>query len=185
MARNQTLQTAFTSGVLNPALLARTDIQHYFQGARQGVNVIFPKEGGALGRWGLPYLADLLGDGRLIEFEFNTEQIYVLWFGALKLQVFKDDLLVTNINGSGNDFLVTPYTEAQAKELNFTQSADTLVLVHPDVEPRRLVRGATDSDWTLSTLPLSLSVPRSSYSTLSRQKLPVNWPSSILTSAAH
>lgn len=154
MARVQPLQTSFTSGVLNPAFAARTDIQHYFQGARTGRNVIFPKEGGALGRWGLQYLADLPGDGRLIEFEFNTEQIYVLWFGQLTMRVFKDDVLVTDINGSGNDFLVTPWTLAQAKKLGFTQSADTLVLVHPDVEPRRLVRGATDSIWTLSTLPL-------------------------------
>ncbi len=153
-ARASPLQTAFTSGVLNPAFAARTDIQHYFQGVRQGVNVIFPKEGGALGRWGLQYVSDLPGDGRLIEFEFNTEQIYTLWFGNLTLRVFKDDVLVTNINGSGNDFLVTPWTLAQAKELDFTQSADTMVLVHPDVQMRRLVRGATDSDWTLSTLPL-------------------------------
>lgn len=154
MARVQPLQTSFTSGVLNPAFAARTDIQHYFQGARTGRNVIFPKEGGALGRWGLQYLADLPGDGRLIEFEFNTEQIYVLWFGELTLRVFKDDVLVTNINGSGNDFLVTPWTLAQAQKLGFTQSADTLVLVHQDVQPRRLVRGATDATWTLSTLPL-------------------------------
>lgn len=157
--RIQPLQTSFNSGVLNPAFAARTDIQHYYQGAKRGLNVLFPKEGGALGRWGLQYLADVLADGRLIKFEFNTEQLYVLVFTALKMQVFKDDVLVTNINGSGDDFLVTPWSLAQAKELDFTQSADTLVLVHPDIEGRRLVRGTADNLWTLSTLPL-VNVPK-------------------------
>ena len=161
-ARLQTLQTSFTSGVLDPAFAARTDIQHYFQGARRGQNVIFPKEGGALGRWGLQYIADLPGDGNLIEFEFSTEQVYVQWYGALTLRVFKDDALVTNINGSGDDFLVTPWALAQAQVLSFTQSADTLVLVHPDVEQRRLVRGTADNLWTLSTLPL-VNVPKFDY----------------------
>lgn len=158
-ARAPTLQTAFTSGVLNPTFAARTDIQHYYQGARRGLNVIFPKEGGALGRWGLQYIADLPSDGRLVEFEFNTEQVYVFWFGELTMRFFRDDALVTNINGSGDDFLVTPWTLAQAKELMFTQSADTLVLVHPDIQNRRLVRGTTHNLWTLSTLPL-VNIPK-------------------------
>ena len=149
------LQTSFASGVLNPAFAARTDIQHYFQGARQGVNVLFPKEGGAIGRWGLEYKADLLADGALIEFEFNTEQVYQLHLTALKIQIFKDGVLVTNINGSGNDFLVSPWSLAQSKALNFTQSADTMVMVHEDIAPRTLVRGATDSTWTLATPTLS------------------------------
>jgi hypothetical protein len=157
--RTQSLQTSFASGVLNPAFAARTDIEHYYQGARRGLNVIFPKEGGALGRWGLPYLADLLGDGRLIKFEFNTEQIYLLWFGELKLQVFRDDALVTNINGTGLDYLVTPWTLAQVKTLDYTQSADTLVIAEADVENRRLVRGTAHNLWTLSTLPL-VNVPK-------------------------
>lgn len=159
MAKTTTLQTAFTSGVLNPAFAARTDIQHYFQGVQRGLNVIFPKEGGAIGRWGLEYLSDLPGNGNLIEFEFNTEQLYVLWFGELTLRVFLDDVLVTNINGSGNDFLVTPWTLDQALTLNFTQSADTLVLTHPEIETQRLVRGLADNLWTLSAVPL-VNVPK-------------------------
>lgn len=153
-ARVQPLQTSFNSGVLHPAFAARTDLAHYYKAARQGENVIFPKEGGALARWGLVYIDTLPGDGRLVQFEFNTEQVYILWFGELEMRVFKDDVLVTNINGSGDDFLTTPWTLAQVLEFDFTQSADTLVIVHPDVEPRRILRGATDADWALSTLPL-------------------------------
>lgn len=154
MARSMPLQSSFISGVLAPGLAARTDIQHYYQGVQTGRNVIFPKEGGARGRWGLEYIATVPGNARIIEFAFNTEQVYVMAFGEQKLWIYRDDELVTAINGGADDFLVTPWTLAQALAFDFTQSADTLIIVHPDVEPRRLVRGATHATWTLSTLPL-------------------------------
>lgn len=154
MAKAMPLQTSFTSGVLNPGLAARTDIQHYFQGVAVGRNVIFPKEGGARGRWGLEHIATVPGDARVIEFAFNTEQVYVLAFHELALSIYRNDALVTAINGGADDFLVTPWTLEQALAFNFTQSADTLIIVHPDVEPRRLVRGTDHNLWTLSTLPL-------------------------------
>lgn len=154
MAKQQPLQTAFTSGVLHPGLAARSDIRHYYDGARTGRNVIFPKEGGARARWGLRYLGDLPGRGRLVPFSFNTEQNYMLVFTEGQMRVFRDDELVTNINGSGNPFLATPWTLDEAMEFDFTQSADTLVIVHPDVEPRRIVRGTDHNLWTLATLGL-------------------------------
>jgi hypothetical protein len=157
MARMMTLQTSFTSGVLNPSLSARTDITHYFEGMRTGVNVISKKEGGALGRWGRRYRGDGAGNGRLVEFSFNTEQNYLFLFSDLKLEVWKVTTAgalerVTNINASGDDFLVTPWTEAQALEFDYTQSADTMIITHCDVQPRTLVRGADDATWTLATL---------------------------------
>ena len=161
-ARTQALQTSFTSGVLHPDFAARTDIKHYYSAARRGLNVIFPKEGGAKGRWGTQYIADLPGDGNLIEFEFNTEQVYVHWYGELTMRVFRDDALVTNINGSGNDYLNTPFSLAQAKMIGYAQSADTMVLAHEEIETVRMVRGASHNLWTLSSLPL-VNIPQFDY----------------------
>lgn len=155
MARTQPLQTSFTSGVLNPGLQARTDIEHYYQGASRGLNVLFVKEGGARGRWGLQHIADVPGDGRLAPFSFNTEQEYLIWIGSGQIRFFHDDELSTNINGSGNDYLATPWTLDQALELDYTQSADTMVLTHVDVAIRTIVRGATHSTWTLATATLA------------------------------
>lgn len=153
MAKTVPLQSAFTSGVLNPGLAARTDIQHYYQGARQGRNVVFVKEGGARGRWGRRYVGDGLGDGRLVPFSFNTEQNFQFLFSNLRLEIWLEDgTKVTNINGSGNDYLVTPWTLAQALELDFTQSSNTMVIMHEDVETRTLVRGADNATWTLATM---------------------------------
>lgn len=159
MARTQPLQTSFTSGVLNPGLAARTDIDHYYQGARTGRNVLFVKEGGARGRWGLKWIADVPGDGRLLPFSFNTEQNYLLWIGNLQTRFYRDDAIVAAINGSGNPFLSTPWTLAQAQELDYTQSADTMVLAHGDVAPYTLVRGTAHNLWTAAAANL-LNLPQ-------------------------
>lgn len=153
-AKAKTLQTSFTSGVLHPGLAARTDIQHYFQGMRQGRNVICPKEGGARGRWGLSWVDDAIADARFVPFSFNTEQNYLLVFTEGKMEVFREDgTQALNINGSGLSYLVVPWTLAEAMEMDYTQSADTLILAHVDVKTRRLVRGASHSTWTLSEVP--------------------------------
>lgn len=159
-AKTKVLQSSFTSGVLHPGMAARTDIQHYYQGMRTGRNVICPKEGGARGRWGLLHVDDVLANGRLVPFSFNTEQNYQLVFTAGKMEVFLEDgTRVLNINGTGLAYLVTPWTLQQCLEFDYTQSADTLVIVHPDVEQRRIVRGAANNLWTVSALPLT-NLPR-------------------------
>lgn len=152
MARTQPLQTSFSSGVLNAGLTGRTDIQHYYQGAKRGNNVICVKEGGARGRWGLQHICDMPGDGRLVPFSFSTTQNYLLWFGQVQMRIVRDDALVTNINGSGNSYLTTPYSLAQALELDYTQSADVLVTTHQDVAPQTIIRGTSHSTWTAAAM---------------------------------
>jgi hypothetical protein len=154
-ARQQTLQTSFTSGVLHPGLAARTDIEHYFQGARRGVNVLFVKEGGARGRWGLEHISDVPAEGRLVRFSFNTEQNYLLWIGAAQTRFFRNDALILNINGTGNPYLVNTYTLTQALELSYTQSVDTMVQAHQDVAPQTLVRGIDHNLWTQAAATLT------------------------------
>lgn len=47
----------------------------------------------------------------------------------------------------------SPYTEDQVFDINFTQSADVLFLVHPGVKPQQLVR-SDDTDWDFSAFNL-------------------------------
>jgi hypothetical protein len=154
-SRQQTLQTSFTSGVLHPGLAARTDIEHYFQGVRIGRNVLFVKEGGARGRWGLQHISDVPANGRLAAFSFNTEQNYLLWIGAGFTEFFRNDALITNINGTGFSYLVNTYTLTQALELDYTQSVDTMVQTHQDVAPQTLVRGIDHNLWTQAAATLT------------------------------
>lgn len=44
--------------------------------------------------------------------------------------------------------IATPYTADQVNDIHFAQANDTMILVHPDHPPKRLVRNASD-DWVL------------------------------------
>jgi hypothetical protein len=76
----------------------------------------------------------------------------MLVFVDLRMYVIKDGALVANINGTGNPYLVTTITSTMLDDINFTQSADTMILCHPDLQPVSLLRGATDASWTYSSI---------------------------------
>lgn len=44
--------------------------------------------------------------------------------------------------------VATPWTTAQLEQIKFTQSADTLFVVHPEVQPQVITR-TSDTDWTI------------------------------------
>ena len=92
---------------------------------------------------------------RLVEFEFSTDDSYMLCFTHNRMHIFKNEVLITNINGSGNSYLDTSalgLTGARLAKICWTQSADTLIVVHPDIDPIKIVRGGTDATWTASAL---------------------------------
>lgn len=142
--KTHVLQSSFNNGVLDDRMAARLDIKQYYQGVLQGENVQFLPQGGARRRPGFEYIATPTTNGRLVSFEFNTDQVYLLCFSNLKVEIYRNDALV--------DTVVTPYVAADLFELDFAQTADTMIIVHEDYAPRTLVRGATDADFTLSTI---------------------------------
>jgi hypothetical protein len=78
------------------------------------------------------------------------------------MYIFKNRTLITNINGSGNPYLSTSgvgLTGATLNNIVWTQSADTLIVVHPDIAPISIVRGASDSLWTASAITFD-SIPK-------------------------
>jgi hypothetical protein len=150
--RGRPLQTAFTSGELDPRLVGRTDIRHYFAGASLLRNVLVEPQGGAVRRPGTVHVFTLndaaTGTVRPLPFAFNAEQVYLIVLTANRVRVFRDGTLVATVNGA-------PWSGAQVRDLTWCQSADTLFLFHPDIPPQRLVRGAGHSLWTLSAVPLT------------------------------
>lgn len=159
MAKIRSLQTSFTAGELDPAVSMRSDIDQYFQGAATMTNVIPQTQGGAKRRGGLGYVATKAGSGgsagRLAEFEFNDQQEYLFSFTAGRVDIYdnSDQSLVTSITSSP----VSNITEAMLPNLNWTQSADTFLLYHPDLEPIEITRtGATTfaaSTQSLTNIP--------------------------------
>lgn len=156
----QTVQRSFVGGEIAPALRSRADLVKYTTGLALCENNIIRPQGGVYSRPGTKFICELddsSAQGRLIPFQFNTEQTYILIFENLKMRVIKDGGLVLSGGGPTVYELTTPYTTADLARLQFTQSADVMTIVHPDYDPRNLSRTADDA-WSLDTIDFSPNV---------------------------
>lgn len=145
-------QPSFTAGELSPALWARVDLAKYQVGLKGAKNLFIHPHGGASNRAGLQFCGEVkvsANAARLIPFQFNTEQTYVLEFGNLYLRVWKNGEVV--VTGGVPYEVVTPYTAAQVGDLVVTQEADVMYITHVSHAPRKLSRLA-DDNWTLTTV---------------------------------
>ena len=147
MTRIREIKTTFTAGEVSQELLGRGDLRAYDNGALQLRNVFIKPTGGVTRRAGLNHIDTAAGDGRLIAFEFNSEQTYLLVLTDQQIEVYLAGIKQTSVPA--------PWLEAQISQIVWTQSADTLLLTHPDVPPKQLTRDAggtwTLSDWTFFT----------------------------------
>lgn len=154
-------QSNMNRGELDPTLLGRIDIQAYYNGLRTATNVLTLPQGGVKRRPGQDFLGAAIDNGRLENFSFNVQQNYLLVFTNLKMQIYKDGVLQTNINGSGFDFVDTPWTLEQTQEFDFIQSADTAIVTQVNTAPQSITR-TSDTDWTVIPIAL-LNIPKFDY----------------------
>ncbi|MCM2454909.1 hypothetical protein HGO37_05860 [Rhizobium sp. CG4] len=150
MADLRAYQPSFTGGELSPALGARNDLAKYTSGLRTALNVFVHPHGGVSNRAGFEFvheIRDSAKSARLIKFQFNTEQTYVLEFGHTYIRIFRDGGLI--LSGAIPYEVATTYTSAEVKNLVFVQEADVLYLCHVDHPVRKLGRLA-DDNWTLT-----------------------------------
>ena len=147
MTRIRQVKTNFTAGEVSRELMGRGDLRAYENGALKLRNLFIFPTGGVTRRAGLGYVDTAAGDGRLVSFEFNTEQRY--------LMVVTDNQIDIYAGGVSVQTLSAPWSIAQIPQLTWTQSADTLLLVHPDVKPKKLLRNSLGSfvlaDWEFFT----------------------------------
>ena len=170
MSRVVRIQTNFSSGEIDPLLRSRVDLAQYYNALQTATNVVVQPQGGVRRRDGLKYIAELPAAAnpqsgvRLIPFEFSADDSYMFALVNQRIYVFRAGALVTNINGSGNDYLaVSAVTSAMLSKIRHAQSADTMILVHEDLTPLKIVRGATNSDWTVSAITFT-NPPQYAYS---------------------
>ena len=88
------IQPSFAAGELAPSLDSRVDLAKYRVGARTMLNMLVHPHGGASNRPGTVFVCEAAGPARLIPFQFNVSQTYVLEFSNLKMRVIKDGGLV-------------------------------------------------------------------------------------------
>jgi hypothetical protein len=153
------IQTNFSSGEIDPLLRARVDLAQYYNALQTAENVVVQPQGGVKRRDGLKYITELPAAAnpqsgvRLIPFEFSATDSYMFALVNQRIYIFRDKALITNINGSGNDYLaVSAITSAMLGKIRHAQSADTMILVHEDLTPIKIVRGANNSTWTVAAI---------------------------------
>ena len=165
MARIVQFQTNFSVGELDPLLRARTDLEQYGNALETATNVTIQPQGGAKRRPGTKFIYDFgssFTKFKLIPFEFSVNDSYLLVVVTGRIYIFKGGVLQTDINGSGNDYLaVAAITSGVIDELNYTQAVDTLILLHEDMHPQRLLRNS-DTSWSSSDLALKF-IPSYAY----------------------
>ena len=198
MSRLQQYQAGFSHGEIDPLLRGRVDIEQYYSSVAQDKNVIFEPQGGFSRSPGLKYMHDATAnvgvtDGiRLIPFEYSTGQTYIIMVclqssSNLRFLIFKDGVLQSNLNGSGNAHIDLSMSSnyysypTDLREINYTQNTDTMVITYRGINPITIVRGANDTTWTISFM--SFTSPRVKGSLLG-QTFTTSTPTGTLTPSA-
>jgi hypothetical protein len=188
MPRFVEFTTNFATGELDPLLRARVDLTAYNNALAKATNVLIQPQGGLRRRPGTKHIFELpnasagassAANGvRLVPFQFSVSDSYMLCFTHNRMHVVKNGAVVANINGTGNSYLTTSITSDIVDDMCWTQSADTLIVVHPDLQPVKIVRGASDSLWTASTITFD-SIPKYAYSLAATNPAATLTPSAV------
>ncbi len=134
-------KTNFTSGEVSEDVLGRTDLTCYDNGANTLKNVFIDAIGGVERRAGLRLIEKIPNALRLIPFSFNTEQTYLFVVCPNLIRIYRAENQIATLQ--------TPWAADDIPFLNWTQSADTLLVVHPDYAPVMITRQVGET-WSLT-----------------------------------
>ena len=149
---------SFNAGIWSEKLDARADLARYPAACAELLNFIPHPYGGISNRAGTEFVFS--GEEkkvRLIAFQFNSEQSYIVALTAGEARILKDGGLVVNAD---NEVVVfeTPYAQEDLAQIQYIQSADVLYLTHPGYRPGKITR-SSHIDWEFSYLFFVNSVP--------------------------
>ena len=150
MPKVSTAFSNFTAGEITPKLFGRTDISKYDNGAETVENFLVQPHGGVHRRPGTRFVSEVKSSAnavRLIPFEFNVEQAYILEFGPTYFRIYKDGGQVTS-SGSAVE-VTTVYTASDLAGLKFAQAADVMYVVSPNHPIYKITR-TSHTAWTIT-----------------------------------
>ena len=156
MARLQLLQNSLITGVVAPTLYGRIDLEKYYSGLDTADNVTIMPHGGVERRPGLRYITTVPTGSRLFSFEFNVDQNYILVLSLAEIRIYKpgDNTLLKTLTWT--------VTQKQLNEMDIIQSADTVIIVHEDFKPKKIMREGSDINWSLGDITLT-NIPKFKY----------------------
>lgn len=151
MRVNRVPHTNFVRGEVDPKMIGRTDIRTYQQALKRGRNISLEPQGGCRRRPATTFLYDLATPNvQLAEFVFGEGNEYVFAFMNLQLRIFL-------LDGTLLQTLVAPWISSQLSRLYWGQSGGTLVVVHPDTFPQRIIR-TSSTTFTIGPVPFEINV---------------------------
>jgi hypothetical protein len=167
MSAIKIVQSAFVAGEVSPNVYGRVDRDFYFKALQKARNVYVTPQGGVRRREGMGMVAETPSSVqvRLVEFSFGDPgtgpQDYLLEFSPQRMRVFKADVLVADFD-SGDDADLTVLTAPVIAAMDYTQSADTLLLTHKSIQPLKITR-TSDTAWTFEPTTLE-NIPTFAFS---------------------
>lgn len=149
------LQSAFNAGELDPLLRERTSLKYFGTGADRMENVISIPQGGFTLRGGLRDVGAVASDAqRLFPFKASDGSVYDLVFRPGECSAWSQTSSLATFSISG-------LTSGMLPQINAAQRLDTMLLFHPDLQPRR-VRHSGPVSWAVDTVPLE-AIPSYDY----------------------
>jgi hypothetical protein len=141
------IQPSFARGEVSPWMFGRVDLAGWSAGLRTCRNFSVRPEGSVSNRQGFTYLNNSISavskGTLLLPFIFSATQSYVLEVGAGSAQVFSNGSQV--LSGGSPISFATPWAAADLPLLRWSQSSDTLTVVHPKYPPYEIKRTSANS----------------------------------------
>ena len=138
---------SLNAGELSDELAGRIDLQKFNTGCEILENARVLRAGGITRRSGLEYVGGtyLNGKARLVGFQFAETQGYALEFTDKKMRVIQNGVIDAAV-------YTTPWTEDQIFQLQFAQRIDRIIVTHPEVSVRNIIK-YNDGTWGLVEHP--------------------------------
>jgi hypothetical protein len=141
------LQSNFTLGEISPLLYSRVDYDGYYKGAKRLRNVLVLPQGSITRRFGTRFVGEIINitsydQAKFVVLQYFDDDIYLIIFKPLVIEIYYNDLMVASV--------VSTYSLAQIKDLNFTQDANSLWIFHADQRPAKLQRVSPHASWALN-----------------------------------
>lgn len=89
-----------------------------------------------------------LSETKIVQFEFNVDQTYVFVFSDKNIAIYQNGAYLI-------DYYAPSYTSSVIPDIDWTQSADTLIIFHPDVQTASFARQGANDVWSLSSITFS------------------------------
>ena len=145
MAQLRVFQNNFAAGELNPKAFGRVEFERYQFGAKLLENWRVLLQGGAQTRFGTQFVAEVKSPGNLtvlLPFVPKVTEGHIIEAGDKYFRFYTNN---ARIGGGTPVEVVTPYEEADLRDLRTAQSFDVMFVTHGSYAPQQLSRTSPTS----------------------------------------